>query len=507
MARNIEDLNPKLLKGIKWRKISLDLLYLNPDNINEMDSRITSRLATSLSDEDGFGMVQNFIVMPSRKHKGKFMVLAGNHRLEVLRGADDTPEKGMCCVVPWMPKARRMLLAQALNRIHGSDNRDDARDLYQRLLGDVGAGVMDSILGHQTMTQQLLVDADKASRKIVEDLNESEDDEEGEDREIEHIEPKPNFVYFGDCRDFYFPNKHFDCIVTDPPYKIGIFEKKWDSGEDVYNFTLDWLPRMLSSVKPGGYICIFINSRQYDQVVSAMRECKLIIRDPLAWIRYIAKIPGKRLNDAGTVYTTLKNCLELVAIGQKKPAGTYRKNFKRYGTGGFFFENAILPYVDEEDRQKAIKLGENILALARSGRLKGRGYRALQGNTKGWIQLEGRRPSNVVVLPEDKTIMPLNYRRFFVIPTIRSGSSESEGHETQKPLELVKWLVRLVTPPHGWLLDPFCGSGTMIEAAITTERTGTGVEISRKTQKKCMERVRRCLPQKLSRRERSGRRR
>lgn len=34
-----------------------------------------------------------------------------------------------------------------------------------------------------------------------------------------------------------------------------------------------------------------------------------------------------------------------------------------------------------------------------------------------------------------------------------------------KPLELIKWLVKLVTPPGGTVLDPFAGSGTTGEAA------------------------------------------
>jgi len=41
-----------------------------------------------------------------------------------------------------------------------------------------------------------------------------------------------------------------------------------------------------------------------------------------------------------------------------------------------------------------------------------------------------------------------------------------EGHVTVKPLELMRWLVRLVTPPGGVVLDPFAGSGTTGEAAL-----------------------------------------
>ncbi len=35
-----------------------------------------------------------------------------------------------------------------------------------------------------------------------------------------------------------------------------------------------------------------------------------------------------------------------------------------------------------------------------------------------------------------------------------------------KPLELMRWLVRLVTPPGGLVLDPFAGSGTTAEACV-----------------------------------------
>jgi DNA methylase len=40
------------------------------------------------------------------------------------------------------------------------------------------------------------------------------------------------------------------------------------------------------------------------------------------------------------------------------------------------------------------------------------------------------------------------------------------SHPTTKPLELMRWLVRLVTPPGGRVLDPFSGSGTTAEACI-----------------------------------------
>jgi DNA modification methylase len=43
---------------------------------------------------------------------------------------------------------------------------------------------------------------------------------------------------------------------------------------------------------------------------------------------------------------------------------------------------------------------------------------------------------------------------------------EGVAHSTVKPLSVMRWLVRLITPPGGVVLEPFGGSGTTAEAAI-----------------------------------------
>lgn len=42
----------------------------------------------------------------------------------------------------------------------------------------------------------------------------------------------------------------------------------------------------------------------------------------------------------------------------------------------------------------------------------------------------------------------------------RSGEARRNHHATVKPIDLMRWLVRLVTPPGGIVLEPFAGSGT-----------------------------------------------
>ncbi len=51
-------------------------------------------------------------------------------------------------------------------------------------------------------------------------------------------------------------------------------------------------------------------------------------------------------------------------------------------------------------------------------------------------------------------------------PTSERPRIDGKGHVTVKPLGLIRWLVKLVTPPGGTVADPFAGSGTTGEACI-----------------------------------------
>jgi hypothetical protein len=53
-----------------------------------------------------------------------------------------------------------------------------------------------------------------------------------------------------------------------------------------------------------------------------------------------------------------------------------------------------------------------------------------------------------------------------------------EAHPTQKPTSLMRWLVRLVTPPNGLVLDPFAGSGSTGVAAMREGLRFVGLELS-----------------------------
>ena len=67
-----------------------------------------------------------------------------------------------------------------------------------------------------------------------------------------------------------------------------------------------------------------------------------------------------------------------------------------------------------------------------------------------------------------------------------TASSLSEGRDTQyrnthptvKPTALMRWLVRLVTPAGGTVLDPFTGSGSTGKAAVLEGRSFVGCELT-----------------------------
>jgi DNA modification methylase len=107
----------------------------------------------------------------------------------------------------------------------------------------------------------------------------------------------------------------------------------------------------------------------------------------------------------------------------------------------------------------------------------------------------GRWPTNVVLgepAAEELDAQTADYSgaasRFFPVfkyqakaptkerPSYINDDGKKVAHSTVKPLALMQWLVRLVTPPNGVVLDPFAGSGTTLEAAKLEGFDSIGIE-------------------------------
>lgn len=69
-------------------------------------------------------------------------------------------------------------------------------------------------------------------------------------------------------------------------------------------------------------------------------------------------------------------------------------------------------------------------------------------------------------------------RFFYCAKASTSERGPDNPHPTVKPVDLMQWLVRLITPPDGLILDPFVGSGTTLLAATSEGFRSVGIDLS-----------------------------
>ena len=72
------------------------------------------------------------------------------------------------------------------------------------------------------------------------------------------------------------------------------------------------------------------------------------------------------------------------------------------------------------------------------------------------------------------------------------GNPQSRIHLTEKPLQLMRDIVK-ITEPGGHILDPFAGSGTTVLAAVQEGYTATGIEVTDTYAELARERIRKEL--------------
>ena len=63
------------------------------------------------------------------------------------------------------------------------------------------------------------------------------------------------------------------------------------------------------------------------------------------------------------------------------------------------------------------------------------------------------------------------------IISVQKPHPSNSQHPTEKPVELMKWLIETYTREGDTILDPFMGSGTTGVACVQTGRNFIGIEI------------------------------
>ncbi|HRQ24917.1 MAG TPA: site-specific DNA-methyltransferase [Anaerolineales bacterium] len=64
--------------------------------------------------------------------------------------------------------------------------------------------------------------------------------------------------------------------------------------------------------------------------------------------------------------------------------------------------------------------------------------------------------------------------------TFNGESKKKIGHPAPFPVELPRRCVKLFSYVDDVVLDPFCGSGTTLIAAVSNQRKGIGIDVDKK---------------------------
>jgi len=192
--------------------------------------------------------------------------------------------------------------------------------------------------------------------------------------------------------------------------------------------------------------------------------------------------------------TALKPSLEPITVARKPLCGTVAENVLQHGTGGLNVDGCRVG-TEERPRLEAgfVRNGrtdEEVFATGYgrpkevNGSVSGRwpanlihdGSDEVVGlfpeTTSGTLSAGHKRGSGVTSYDGGGGVVSRDYgndsgsaARFFYCAKADASERRNSKHPTIKPVALMRYLVRLVTPPGGLVLDPFGGSGTTAEAA------------------------------------------
>ena len=175
--------------------------------------------------------------------------------------------------------------------------------------------------------------------------------------------------------------------------------------------------------------------------------------------------------------TALKPAVEPIVLARKPLIGTVAENVLTHGTGalnidasrigtnGENFDNLQGRPITKLSTRRANEDDEEYKARV----LSSPGQQAALEKLKNL----GRWPANILLDEEAAALLDEQSggaSRFFYAPKAsrseRNKGLERNIHPTVKPVDLMRYLIRLVTPKGGTVLDPFMGSGTTAVAAI-----------------------------------------
>ena len=321
----------------------------------------------------------------------------------------------------------------------------------------------------------------------------------------------PFTLYNGDCLEQLklIPDNTIASVVTDPPYhlttigkkegKKGFLGSEWDGGDIA--FRTDVWNECLRVLKPGGYLLSFSAARNYHRMATAIEDSGFEIRDQIMWIyasgfpknhdigKAVDKIQGNKRKIVGNKpYKSGKLCSEGLLGGDYRTINRIQlketvgnSEWEGWGTA---LKPSHEPIVVAKKPLSECSIAQNVLKWNTGGiNIKDSLIPALENEDRS----KGRWPMNVIFNESPKE----SWSKYFycVKPSKKEKEIDCDVltlktvqlslkniHPTVKPLELMDYLVRLVTPPGEITLDPFMGSGTTGISAVRNGFRFIGIE-------------------------------
>lgn len=274
----------------------------------------------------------------------------------------------------------------------------------------------------------------------------------------------------GDCLEVLvtLADESVDAVVTDPPYGLGM--RPWD-----YEIPgVELWAECLRVLKPGGHMFCFAGSRTQHRMAVSIEDAGFEMRDVVMWV-YASGFPKAK--------GVLKPAYEPVVVARKPFRGSAKACVAEYGTAVLQIDAGRVPLPSGDagrwpanfahDGSEEVEALFPVTGPSKSSEDRGKGargfkenkplgaFKGVEGGMQGGYDDEGGSAA-----------------RFFYCAKVSSAERAKHPHPTPKPLELMRWLVRLGCPTGGTVLDPYMGSGTTGEAALAEGMGFIGIELS-----------------------------